>query len=436
MLERFPVTFGLCATLLAVFAVQFGLGGTMDPEILVRLGSLRADRVLEHGEFYRLFSCTVLHMGPLHILLNGVALFQLCLIAEWIYGSTRTLAFYLVSGLIASVTSLFFTAPYVAGSVGASGAIMGLAGVLFGLQLYGAPGTRGRLNEMIGYRLAIGIVLTFGIGLAITALALPIVDNAAHAGGFLGGLLLAGVYRDPEAALEGGDRLACGGLALVALLSMGWAAADGAEALESYPLDVAQALEARVEAQPEGWVRGLYIQQMATAYRDADAPKTGQAALQRALEDTTSTDTLFALVAGLYETGTDDENALALERWLELEPDAAPALNAMAWHHVTRDDVDERDPLAALPLSERSLVLIADTPEEATYRASFLNTKAEILLQLDRVEEAYSVQSEAVALARAQEEPFLDRMLRFAGVLGPPVLEELETRLATIEARR
>ena len=57
-------------------------------------------------------------------------------------------------------------------------------------------------------------------------------------------------------------------------------------------------------------------------------------------------------------------------------------------------------------------------------------------MQLDRVEEAYSVQSEAVALARAQEEPFLDRMLRFAGVLGPPVLEELETRLATIEARR
>jgi len=363
-----------------------------------------------------------------------LALFQLCLVTEWIYGSTRTLAFYLVSGLLASVASLFLTAPYLAGSVGASGAIMGLAGVLFGLQLYGAPNTRGQLNEMIGYRLAIGILLTFGIGIAISTLALPLVDNFAHAGGFVCGLLLAGVYRDPETEIEGGDRLACGGLVLAALLSAGWATADGAEALQTYRLDAAQALEARVEAQPEGWVRALFIERMADAYREAGAPKTGQAALERALADTESTDTLITLVSTLYETGTDEENQLALERWLELDPDAAMALNAMAWHHVTRDEVAKRDPVAALPLSERSLGLIADTPDDAIYRAGFLDTKAEILLQLDRIEEAYTVQ--AVALARAEEVSALDQALRFTGLLGPPMLEELETRLATIEAQR
>jgi membrane associated rhomboid family serine protease len=436
MLERFPVTFGLCAAILLVFTLQFGLGGTMDPEVLLRLGALSHDRVWEHREFYRIFTATFLHMGPIHIALNGVALFQLCLLTEWIYGSTRTLAFYLVCGLLGSLASMTLSSPYLPGSVGASGAIMGLAGLLFGLQLYGETDTRDRLNEMLGYRLLLGIGLTFGIGIGIAVFFLPIVDNVAHAGGFGCGMLLAALYPDPDIELEWSDRLASGGGLALVLMAFGWAAVDGDEALSTFHLDTAVALEYRVKSHPDGLVRALFVQQMVNAYRLAEAPKAGQSALRQQLSDTDSAETIRGVVGLLFDEGWDEENQIALERWLELEPDEAMALNALAWHHVMRTDLEKREPRTALQLSERSLAILSGTEDEALFRPGFLDTKGEIFLQLDRVEDAYAVQSEAVALARAQETSRLDRALVFLGLRSPPILEELETRLAAIEARR
>ena len=436
MLERFPVTFGLCAAVFFVFAIQFGMGGTMDPEVLMRLGALSRDRVWEHREFYRIFTAIFLHMGPIHIAFNGVALFQLCLLTEWIYGSTRALAFYLVCGLLGSLASMTLMSAYLPGSVGASGAIMGLAGLLFGLQLYGTSDTRDALNEMLGYRLLLGIGLTFGLGIAIATFFLPIVDNIAHAGGFVCGMLLAALYPDPNTPLNWSDRLACGGGLAMVVMAFGWAAVDGDEALVTFHLDTAIALEHRAESHPDGLVRALFVQRMVDAYRQADAPKTGQSALRDQLSDTDSPDTIRSVVGLLYDQGWDEENQIALERWLELEPDEAMALNALAWHHVMRTDLEKRQPRTALQLSERSLAILSGTEDEALFRPGFLDTKGEILLQLDRVEDAYAVQSEAVALARAQETSRLDRALVFLGLRSPPILEELETRLAAIEARR
>ena len=96
-------------------------------------------------------------------------------------------------------------------------------------------------------------------------------------------------------------------------------------------------------------------------------------------------------------------------------------------------DEHARDPSRALPLSERSIEIIKDTEKEE-YRAGLLDTKGEILRQLDRMTEAHEVQVEAVRLERERQVGMNEKLLRMTGLIGPPMLDELEKRLAEIEA--
>jgi len=436
MLQRFPVTFGLCLMVVAAFLGQALLGGTMDPETMLRMGALRADRLVVHWELYRLFTSMFLHVGPLHIILNGIALFQLALLTEWLYGSERTLAFYLVCGLMGALGSAALMTPYlVAGSVGASGAIMGLAGLIFGLQLYGAPEVRDRLNEMLGYRLAFGIGLTFAIGIGVQIFLLPFIDNWCHAAGFFTGMFLAWSYPDPNAAPERRDQIAAGALTTVVLVAFAWAGVDGHRALDTYDIDAATSFEHRLAEQDDGAVAAMLSEQMVQSYRDADSPNTGTRALEAALARFESADTLSTLAGLIYNNGWDTENQMVLERWLELAPEDPLALNAHAWLLVTLEDETARDPARALPISSRSLELIGGWEDEDEHRAAFLDTRGEILLQLDRLEEAHVAQVEAVRLARARSIPVQERIMRAVGLIGPPVLDELEKRLETIEGK-
>ncbi|HHO53598.1 MAG TPA: rhomboid family intramembrane serine protease, partial [Deltaproteobacteria bacterium] len=195
--RRFPVTLGIAALTLIAFGVERSSGGATDVLTHLRFGALRTDRLVEHGEYYRLLMPLLLHHGWIHLLLNGFAFLQLGALVEALWGGRRLLLFYVICGLAASLTSATLNGVTMPASVGASGAILGLAGLILGTTWYGRAPIRGWLLDLVGQRLLYSVLLTFAIGLGLW-LILPLVDNWAHIGGFVCGLLLAAATPDPS----------------------------------------------------------------------------------------------------------------------------------------------------------------------------------------------------------------------------------------------
>jgi membrane associated rhomboid family serine protease len=137
------------------------------------------------GEWWRLLTCVFVHAGIIHIAFNMWCLWNLGALCESLYGPWTYAALYLVSGLGASLGSVAWRPSGV--SVGASGAIFGLAGALiaaFKLGEFSVPraalsGTLRSLALFVFYNLIFG---AFGA-----------TDNAAHIGGLITGLILGGL---------------------------------------------------------------------------------------------------------------------------------------------------------------------------------------------------------------------------------------------------
>jgi len=134
------------------------------------------------GEWWRLLTNVFLHGGLMHIAFNMWALWNLGELCEALYGRWTFTAIYLICGLGASITSAAWH-PY-GPSVGASGAIFGLAGALiaaFKLGEFSVPrsalsGTLRSLGAFVVYNLIFGF--------------LPGIDMAAHVGGLVTGLIV------------------------------------------------------------------------------------------------------------------------------------------------------------------------------------------------------------------------------------------------------
>jgi len=135
------------------------------------------------GEWWRLLTNIFEHGGLLHIAFNMWCLWNLGELCESLYGRWTFAAIYLICGLGASVASAAWH-PYVP-SVGASGAIFGLAGALiaaFKLGEFSVPrsalsGTLRSLGAFVVYNLIFGAVI-------------PGIDNTAHIGGLVTGLIV------------------------------------------------------------------------------------------------------------------------------------------------------------------------------------------------------------------------------------------------------
>ncbi|MCR5889072.1 rhomboid family intramembrane serine protease [Hymenobacter sp. J193] len=145
---------------------------------------------------WRLVSCLFLHAGPAHLLLNMGALLLLGLLAEDKVGSGRWLLAYLVSGVGGSLASLWWHSRGI-NSVGASGAIFGLYGLLLALLITRTlPVTREDRGGIIG------LLLYFALSSLVGGLEGPNTDNAAHIGGLLTGIfvgfVLAAVSGSPK----------------------------------------------------------------------------------------------------------------------------------------------------------------------------------------------------------------------------------------------
>ncbi|MDJ1500688.1 rhomboid family intramembrane serine protease [Xanthocytophaga agilis] len=167
---------------LLVFIVMVcsGLGfiSFKGPDLLQWGGNFRP--LTTTGEWWRLVTCMFLHGGLMHILANMMGLLFVGIFLEPVLGRTKFLIAYLLTGILASCVSLWWYEATV--SVGASGAIFGLYGVFLALLLLKVfPAEFGKVFLVstlifIGYNLLIGIMGG--------------VDNAAHIGGLVSGLLL------------------------------------------------------------------------------------------------------------------------------------------------------------------------------------------------------------------------------------------------------
>lgn len=152
-----------------------------DNQDLLNWGANFRPMTLE-GQWWRLFTACFLHIGILHLLLNMYALLYIGLLLEPYLGKTRFLAAYLISGIAASMTSLWWHDLTI--SAGASGAIFGMYGVFLALL------TTNLLDKSVKKALLTSIAVFVGYNILNGLKPNSGIDNAAHIGGLISGLII------------------------------------------------------------------------------------------------------------------------------------------------------------------------------------------------------------------------------------------------------
>lgn len=179
------VTFVLIAINVAVFAAMVLRGvPLMKPttEQLVLWGANFGPLTLG-GQWWRLLSSMFLHIGLVHLLVNMWCFFQMGFLAERVYRSETYVSLYLLSGVAGAEASLARNPVVV--SAGASGAIFGVAGALITTLYFGKlPVPKSALRETLR-----SLIVFAGFNLAYGFVDKQ-VDNGAHIGGLICGLLL------------------------------------------------------------------------------------------------------------------------------------------------------------------------------------------------------------------------------------------------------
>jgi len=138
-----------------------------------------------HGQPWRLVTSLFVHGGLTHLLLNMFSLWLLGLMLEQRVGAWRLLAVYLASGIAASLATVWYHSGGI-NSTGASGAIFGLYGFMLVLLL-----SKKMVLDKSDRRAMLGLVIYLVLSNLISGLTGNI-DNIAHVGGLLMGLLVAG----------------------------------------------------------------------------------------------------------------------------------------------------------------------------------------------------------------------------------------------------
>jgi rhomboid protease GluP len=176
------------------------------PEQLLNCGADNAGSVLINGEWWRIVTAMFVHVGILHLATNMWCLWNLGLLAEPLMGSVGVLAVYILTGAAGNLLSTLYNglsplhdssgAVYFPVGAGASGAVFGIAGALIVLLkshlLPVPPQELHKLRRSVIYFAAINLVIGFTISLGVVAKHTGVkIDNSAHLGGVLCGLLFA-----------------------------------------------------------------------------------------------------------------------------------------------------------------------------------------------------------------------------------------------------
>src|SRR5580704_12390056 len=165
------------------------------------------------GEPWRLFSYMFLHGSLMHIGFNMWCLWDLGQLCESLYGRWTYAAIYLITGVAGGLASVAWNPGVL--SVGASGAIFGLAGALIASFYLGEFSLSG-----ISIRSTLSSLLFFAAFSLFFGGVVPGIDNACHIGGLVSGLILGALIARVAPERDGLVRRG-GVLLLVALLVAG-----------------------------------------------------------------------------------------------------------------------------------------------------------------------------------------------------------------------
>lgn len=186
--QRPYYTMILIGCIIAVFIAQSSIGFE---ESILKAGFVRTE-IESRGQYWRLLTVGALHGGPLHIFLNGNALFGLGGLIEYLSNRAHLAIVFLLSIIGGSLCSLLF-GPFEYAS-GASGGILGV----FGYLLIYAYKRKAQLPPDFLKSLLINVAFIAGFGIV----AYQLVDNFAHVGGFLVGVFYAFIQVPKDLAAD------------------------------------------------------------------------------------------------------------------------------------------------------------------------------------------------------------------------------------------
>lgn len=151
---------------------------------LIYAGELDVVRVLYYHEYGRIIGAMFLHSGMDHLFNNMLILFFLGSMIEKEVGHLKYGLLYFLSGIGGNLLSLYAKVVNneFAPSIGASGAIFGLDGVLLAMVLFSGR----RMENITMPRVLLMIACSLYSGFAGRN-----IDNAAHVGGLLTGFAAA-----------------------------------------------------------------------------------------------------------------------------------------------------------------------------------------------------------------------------------------------------
>ena len=167
---------------------------------LMHWGADNAGYVLLGDQWWRIVTAMFVHVGIIHLAANMWCLWNLGLLAEPLMGSYGLIAVYILTGAGGNLLSTlynwlkFHTVNVFPGGAGASGAVFGIAGALIVLlkskQLPVPQQEVRKLRKSVIYFAAINLLIGLSVNLGSGFTGVE-VDNSAHVGGLLCGLLFA-----------------------------------------------------------------------------------------------------------------------------------------------------------------------------------------------------------------------------------------------------
>jgi rhomboid protease GluP len=305
---------------LAVFlATALASGSVMDisGEVSVHYGANFGPYTLS-GEWWRLFTYMFLHGGVMHIFFNMWCLWDLGQLCESLYGRWTFAAIYLITGLSGGLASVAWN-PQVL-SVGASGAIFGLAGALiasFYLGEFSLPrvAISGTLRSLV-----IFAIFNIGFGQLVGG-----IDNACHIGGLVSGLILGALIARLAPQPDAARRVTVVGVVALALLAVGF----GVRQWRGGPMRMARAFQ-ETKGDAVGRLQAVIKQQpnLATAH--------------------------FALAQAYLTRGRYPEAEAEFKRVIELQPGNTEAKFDLGLVYLSQKRPDEAKSVFTQILSQDS----------------------------------------------------------------------------------
>lgn len=166
-----------------MFIAMSVVGSSTAPFTLYQFGALFPEAVTQEGQWYRLLSSIFIHIGIMHLVMNGVFLYVFAPYIEKRLGKTRYFFFFILSGALSFLFPLFLESTDI--TAGASGALYALLAMHVFL-IWKEPFTYAQ-----GDKQAVYVITIFGF---IMSFFTPEISFVRHLGGFVMGFILSFVF--------------------------------------------------------------------------------------------------------------------------------------------------------------------------------------------------------------------------------------------------